>query len=369
MADLLQLTDAGLYCEAGGFHIDPWRAVARAVITHAHSDHARSGSGRYLTAAPGRRVLASRLGGAAVIDTLSYGEVLSIDGVRVSLHPAGHILGSAQVRVERAGEVWVAAGDYKLGPDRTCDPFDPQRCHVFISESTFGLPVYRWRPQDEVFAAVNSWWRSVRDEGRNAVLFAYSLGKAQRLLSGLDPAIGPIHCHGAVQRHVDDYRDTGVELPATLPIGADPRAGPRDGVTSPERIRGAMVIAPPSAAGSPWMRRFGDSAAAFASGWMQVRGQRRRQGVERGFVLSDHADWSGLLSAIDATGAGRVMVTHGFTGPLVKYLREVRGLAAEELRTRFEGERPDGDRETAAAGEAGIVPPDAAGLALADVTD
>jgi len=313
----------GLYCEAGDFYIDPWRPALRAIITHGHADHARYGSQAYLCHADSVAILRRRLGGIDV-QGVAYGEVVERDGVRVSLHPAGHILGSAQVRVEHKGEVWVASGDYKIEPDGTCAAFEPVRCHGFITESTFGLPIYRWRPQAEVAAEINAWWRGNAEAGRASVVHAYALGKAQRVLTLLDPEIGPIVAHGAVEPMNEIYRARGVALPQTAsPAGMAKAALAR-----------ALVLAPPSAAASPWMRRFPDYADAFASGWMQVRGQRRRRGVDRGFVLSDHADWGGLLSAIAATGASRVLVTHGSAATLARYLGE-KGLSADVVHAEY----------------------------------
>jgi len=313
----------GLYCPAGDFYIDPWRPVARAVITHGHGDHARAGSDAYLCHDDSVPILLRRLGEINVRGA-AYGDPVELNGVRISLHPAGHILGSAQVRVEHKGEVWVASGDYKTEPDGTCAPFEPIRCHAFITESTFGLPIYRWRPQATIAAEINAWWRANAAAGRTSVVFAYSLGKAQRVLALLDPAIGPILCHGAVEPMNAIYRERGVALPATSsPAGLAKAA-----------MRTALVVAPPSAAGSTWMRRFPDYADAFASGWMQVRGNRRRRGVDRGFVLSDHADWEGLNAAIAATGASRVLVTHGSTATLARYLNE-RGLQAESVHAEY----------------------------------
>ncbi|QDU37792.1 hypothetical protein Mal4_21090 [Maioricimonas rarisocia] len=329
-SDLLTLTEAGLYCPAGDFHVDPWRPVPRAVITHAHSDHARQGSERYLTSHDGRHVLATRMVPDAVIDTLEYGESIDLNGVRVSLHPAGHILGSSQVRIEHRGRVCVASGDYKVDRDATCAPFELLRCHSFITESTFGLPVYRWPPQQEVMAAVNEWWLGNREAGRASVIFAYSLGKAQRLIAGLDPQIGPIYCHGAVERVNRDYRETGVSLPATAYASS----------RSARDYAGAMVVAPPSANGSPWLRRFGNCSTAFASGWMAIRGTRRRRAVDRGFVLSDHVDWPGLTGTVRESGAEQVFVTHGFTAACARWFGD-QGLDAHVLPTRFEGEQDD----------------------------
>jgi putative mRNA 3-end processing factor len=335
---MLRVNSNGLYCEAGDFYIDPWAPVDRAVITHAHSDHAHPGCRSYLCSEGCAGVLRSRLGSDAVIQTIAWGAPLSFNCVRISLHPAGHILGSAQIRVERKGEVWLASGDYKLEPDPTCRPFEPVRCHTFITESTFGLPIYRWRPQAETFAGINAWWRANQDNGRASALFAYSLGKAQRLIAGLDPSIGPILCHGAVENLNRVYRESGVALPPTQ--------------YTAEIEKGfdwsrAIIIAPPSANGNPYLRKFGPVSTGFASGWMRIRGTRRRRSIDHGFVMSDHADWPGLLSAIEATGAQCVMVTHGYRAPLVRWLTE-HGLEAKALETRFEGERDEsGDTEQA----------------------
>lgn len=322
--DLVVQRPEGLYCPPGDFYIDPWRPVARAVITHAHSDHARFGNGRYLASAPSEGVLRARLGDID-LQTLAYGERIVHNGVTLSLHPAGHVLGSAQVRLEHGGRVWVASGDYKVAPDRTCAPFEAVRCDVFITESTFGLPIYRWCDDDELFAQVNAWWARNVEHQRASVLTCYSFGKAQRILSGVDTSIGPIIVHGAVDPLNRAYREAGVDLPDTQSVLHVGRAD----------IRRALVICPPSAAASPWMRRFGaDAQLAFASGWMQVRGNRRRGGYDRGFVLSDHADWPGLLQAIAATGAERVIVTHGSSGAMVRYLSE-QGLQAEAFETEY----------------------------------
>lgn len=332
--DLITLRPEGLYCAAGDFFIDPWRPVARAVITHAHADHARTGHGAYLASREGERVLRARLGDIA-LQTLEYGVPLGIGDATVSLHPAGHVLGSAQVRVEVDGEVWVASGDYKLEADGTCSAFEPVRAHTFISESTFGLPVYRWRPQAELLAELNRWWAANADAGRSSVVFAYAFGKAQRILAGLDTRIGAVVCHGAVEAMNRAYRDSGVALPATRAVS--------EGLDA-DLLRRALVIAPPSAQGSPWMKRFGDYADCFASGWMQVRGARRRRAVDRGLVMSDHADWPALMRAIGETGAQRVIVTHGQVAPMVRWLNE-QGLEAGAFRTEFGDERDDAGTE------------------------
>lgn len=326
--ELLKLTPAGLYCEAGDFYVDPWQPVDRAVITHAHSDHARWGMSSYLCATPGLAVLRARMGDDAKIETLDYGQQITINGVRLSLHPAGHILGSAQVRIEDQGEVWVASGDYKTEPDKTCTAYEPVKCNTFITESTFGLPIYRWEPEAPVFQEINEWWVKNREAGKTSIIYAYTLGKAQRILSGLDTSIGPIFCHGAVQRINNGYRWAGVPLPKTeLPTMMAKGFPWHEGI----------VVAPPSANGTPWLRRFGDIRTGFASGWMQIRGTRRRRAVDRGFVLSDHVDWPSLLAAIKATGAERVLVTHGYANVVARYLEE-QGLESGVLPTRFVGE-------------------------------
>jgi putative mRNA 3-end processing factor len=273
-------------------------------------------------------VLQTRLGPEARIEGLAYGEMREMNGVKVSLHPAGHVLGSSQVRIESAGEVWVVSGDYKLDPDPTCAPFEPVRCDTFVTESTFGLPIYRWRAPGEIFADVNAWWRANAAAGRASVIFAYAFGKAQRILASVDAAIGPIVVHGAVEALDRGYRECGVHLPETRMVAE---------LGTKEDFGGALVVAPPSAQSSPWMKRFGDYSDAFASGWMAIRGARRRRAVDQGFVLSDHADWPSLNRAIEATGAPRVFVTHGHTAPLVQWLNE-RGIEAHSMKTEFEGE-------------------------------
>ena len=339
-ADLLHATDRGLYCEAGDFYIDPWMPVDRALITHAHGDHARWGSRSYACAEECERVLRTRLGQDQSIAIHPWNTPTTINGVHISFHPAGHILGSAQIRVEYRGETWVVSGDYKTEPDPTCTPFDPVRCDVFVTESTFGLPIYRWSSQAETFTGMGEWWRSNREAGRATIVFAYALGKAQRVLAGLaDIAQGEFYTHGAVERLNRDYRDAGIRLPHTTYAGS---------VSRGHDWTGALIVAPPSAAGSTWLRRFGAASTAFASGWMRVRGARRRRSVDRGFVLSDHVDWPALMSAIDATGASRVLVTHGYRDPVVRALRE-RGLQADSLASRWEGET---EEDVVAVGEA-----------------
>ncbi|MBY0467758.1 MAG: ligase-associated DNA damage response exonuclease [Burkholderiaceae bacterium] len=331
--DLIIERPAGLYCPPGDFYIDPWRPVDRAVITHAHADHARTGHAHYLASAASAGVLRSRLG-PINLQTAAYGEVIEHRGVRVSLHPAGHVLGSAQVRIEHGGRVWVASGDYFVSgaPDDhnlTCEAFEPVRCGCFITESTFGLPIYRWRPQREVYADINAWWSTNAEAGRASVLMGYSFGKAQRLLAGLDERIGPIVVHAAVEPLNRAYRAEGVRLPPAQLLSE---------VSDKASLRRAIAIGPPSVQGSSWARAFSvggvDARDAFASGWMQLRGARRRHAVDRGFVMSDHADWPGLQRAITATGAERVIVTHGYEAVMVRWLQQ-QGLQAGSFKTEF----------------------------------
>jgi putative mRNA 3-end processing factor len=354
---LIQSTPHGLYCEEGGFHVDPWAPVERAVITHAHADHARPGSDSYLCTTDGARVLRLRMGASAAITTLAYGASLEQQGVRVSMHPAGHILGSAQVRIERtvasahgpAGEVWVISGDYKTEPDSTCRPFEPVRCHTFITESTFGLPIYQWPVQGEAAAEINAWWRANQQEGRTSLVYAWPLGKAQRVLASIDRSIGPVGAHGSIRRLNEAYTAEGVPLPQVLSATGD-EAKP---------LRGAgLVVAPPSTSATTWLRRLageGGVSTAFVSGWMKVRGARRRRSVDRGFVLSDHADWPGLMTTIRDTGAQRVGVTHGFAEQVSRWLRE-QGLESFVIESRYEGESGE-TPELAAALEQGLGEP------------
>ncbi len=322
------MTEAGLYCAAGDFHIDPWRPVARALITHGHSDHARVGHGAYLATEGAAPAIRYRLG--VDVETARFGENRQIGGASVSFHPAGHVPGSAQIRVEVMGEVWVVSGDYKTEPDRLSEPFEPVKCHTFITECTFGLPVFRWQPEAEAMEEVSRWWAANRAEGRFSVIGAYSLGKAQRLLAGVT-AQGPILTHGAVEEINQVIRAQGLPLPETIRVTPE---------TDLKAYAGALVVAPPSALGSPWMRKFGNASTAFASGWMALRGVRRRRSADRGFVISDHADWDGLNTAIAATGATRVIATHGYTNAFHRWLLS-KGYDAGVVATEYEGESLD----------------------------
>ncbi|MBS0126576.1 ligase-associated DNA damage response exonuclease [Thetidibacter halocola] len=327
---VLTFTQQGIFCPAGDFHIDPWRPVGRALITHGHADHARPGHGAYLATHAALPVIRHRLGDIRA-EGIAYGERRRIGDAVVSFHPAGHLPGSAQVRVEVGGQVWVVSGDYKLESDGLSEPFEPVRCHAFITECTFGLPVFRWAPQAEVAAEINAWWAANAAEGRTSILGAYSLGKAQRLLSLVDPGIGSILTHGAVENTNAVLRAQGYALPDTVAVTPD---------TKGKDFPGALVIAPPAALGSAWARRFAGASTGFASGWMRLRGVRRRRAADRGFVISDHADWDGLHQAIRQTEAEKVFVTHGYTDIFSRWLN-ANDCSAQVVPTEFGTDEED----------------------------
>ena len=326
---MIERTPEGVYCRAADAWVDPWRPVPRALITHAHADHARPGCGEYWAVASSEGVLRQRLGQDISLHPVQYGVEHWLGQCRVSFHSAGHVLGSAQIRLEVDGEVWVVSGDYKRDADPSCDPFEPVPCDVLITEATFGLPLYRWQTGAEVANAIRAWWQG--DRQRPSLLFCYAFGKAQRLMAELN-AIGvddEVLLHGAVETVTRHYRAAAVPMTPSRPVSDLPRS---------DTLAGRLVLAPPSAHRSSWMRRFRSPQTGFASGWMAVRGARRRRGYERGFVLSDHADWPGLIQTVRQSGARKGYVTHGQSDVLARYLREVEGIEAEPLETLFEGE-------------------------------
>ncbi len=325
--NLIEFTPKGMYCEPGGFYIDPWRPVERALITHAHSDHSRYGHKYYLSHHDSIPIMKARLG-PNLFEGLEYGEYRMINGVKVSFHPAGHIIGSAQIRLEHKGEVWVASGDYKTEDDGISPVFEPVKCDTFITESTFGLPVYNWSPQKAIFEDMNQWWQHNKERGIVSVILAYSLGKAQRILFNVDQNIGPIYLHGAIENMNNAVIEAGYKLPFSKKV----EPGMKKDV-----FKGALIIAPPSAAGSAWLKKFNPYSLGVASGWMAVRGGRSWQSADKGFALSDHADWQGLNWAIKATGAERVIVTHGYTDVFSKWLCE-KGYDARTVKTQFTGD-------------------------------
>lgn len=324
---LLEFKPQGIYCPQADVYIDPWRPVERALITHGHSDHARWGHKYYLCTELAAPVIQYRLG-AIKVQTVKFGQITTINGVEFSFHPAGHILGSAQIKASYKGETWGVSGDYKLEKDAIALPFEPFKCHAYITESTFGLPVYKWKDPKHIFDAINTWWQQNKEEGKVSVLSGYSLGKAQRIIQGLNPAIGKIYTHGAVENINKVIRAQGISLHPT--INVTPAIDKKDFI-------GNIVIAPPAAIGSSWMKRFKPVSVGVASGWMTLRGARRRRAVDRGFILSDHADWDGLMTTIKATEAQQVFVTHGYTKIFKRWLIE-QGLDAQEVKTEFEGE-------------------------------
>ncbi|OQP51314.1 DNA ligase-associated DEXH box helicase [Niastella yeongjuensis] len=327
---LISFTDKGMYCEAGQFYIDPWQPVNKAVITHAHSDHARPGSQSYLCHRDTLPLLKLRLG-PYNYQTVEWNEPVYLNEVKVSLHPAGHIIGSSQIRVEHKGEVWVVSGDYKTEPDGISGVFEPIPCHTFISESTFGLPIYNWKPQHEIYHDIQNWVRSNEVAGKTSVLIGYSLGKAQRILQALEEVTGNIYVHGAIWNVHETLLQAGFKLPAVQRITPE---------TPKEAFKSSVVIAPPSADGSAWMRRFTNHSTGICSGWMQVRGNQRRRNADAGFALSDHADWQGLLQAVKATGAQKIYITHGFQSVFSRYLNEI-GIDASEVKTEFGNEEEE----------------------------
>jgi putative mRNA 3-end processing factor len=325
---LVHTTSRGLYCPPGDFYIDPWQPVQTAVITHGHGDHLRQGSARYILARPGCSIARTRLSGDRDITAVDYRKTFTLGSTKVSLHPAGHILGSSQVRIEHEGRVWVVSGDYKRDPDPTCEPFEPVECDTFISEATFALPVYRWPSTPQVVEEIVRWWGTNRERGIASVLFCYALGKAQRVLAEMRAFTNEtVHLHGAVRTLVDVYRQAGVEMVPTESATVERKAD----------YRGALIIAPPSAVGSSWMKRFGEHSSGFCSGWMRVRGDRRRRGYDRGFVISDHADWPSLVRTCAETRARRILLTHGYSDALARYLTE-QGVEARALETAFGAE-------------------------------
>lgn len=324
---LLEFTGKGIYCARADVYLDPWEPVNKALISHGHSDHSRGGHDTYLTHKKNVPVISHRLGDIS-ISGLDWNDPIYVNGVRFSFHPAGHIVGSSQIRVEHQGEVWVFTGDYKTENDGLATPYEPLKCHTFITECTFGLPAFSWRPQGEVMDEINSWWSQTRSEGKTAVLFAYSLGKAQRLLAHLDTSIGDIYTHGAIENMNEVLRRL-TDLPPTKRITEQ---------TNRKELQGNLVLAPPSAHGSSWIRKMVPFETASASGWMAFRGARRRRAVDRGFVLSDHCDWKGLLESVEASQAEKIICTHGYSDIFSRYLRE-QGYDARTEATQYEGEQ------------------------------
>jgi putative mRNA 3-end processing factor len=324
---LIEFTDKGLFCPAGNFYIDPWKPVDNAIISHAHSDHAKWGSKNYLCHTKSKPILQLRLGDNNY-QTAEWNETVIKNGVKISLHPAGHIIGSSQVRVEHNGEVWVFSGDYKTENDGLSGPFEPVQCHTFITESTFGLPIYKWQPQQAIYNDIQQWVLKNMQDDKASVIIAYSLGKAQRVLQAVSAVTNNIFAHGAVWNTQQALLEAGEISPPIKRVTPE---------SNKAEFKNAVIIAPPGADGSPWLKKFTPYRLAICSGWMQVRGNARRRNADKGFVLSDHADWDGLLSAVKATNAQKVFVTHGFQAAFSKYLNEI-GIEAAEVKTAYGNE-------------------------------
>jgi len=328
---LLAFNQNGIYCAKADVYLDPWRKVDKAIISHGHADHSRWGNKKYITHHDNIPIMKHRLGEIDVMGK-AYGESFTINTVKFSFHPAGHVIGSSQIRVEHQGEVWVFTGDYKDEADGVCTPYEPVKCHTFITECTFGLPAFKWKPQAEVMTDINEWWQSNKADGRTSVLFGYSLGKAQRLLKHLDTNIGDIYTHAAIENMTNVLR-TLVDFPETKLITRE---------TTKKELSGNLVLAPPSAHGGTWIRKMVPYVTASASGWMTFRGARRRRAIDKGFVMSDHCDWDGLLNSIEATECEKVICTHGYTDIFSRYLREI-GYDARTEATQYENEETDID--------------------------
>jgi len=320
-APLLAWTSKGLYCAAGDFYIDPHRAVERAVTTHAHSDHARRGSKLYFTEKSGVGLLKSRLGQDIQVRGIPYGDAFSIGDVKLSFHSAGHILGSAQVRVEHEGEVWVASGDYKRDPDPSCEPFEVVKCNTYVTEATFGTPKYQWDKSSKHGEDIHRWWINNSQARMNSLLFGYSLGKAQRILAELAPfAEKPVIIHDSISALTECYRAEGRKLATTIAL-AD--------LAPDHKLDGELILAPPSLLRTEWLERLGTFQTAFASGWMQGGYGAHGRQYDHGFVMSDHADWNDIHQTIEQSGASRVFVQHR-SGALIRSLRK-KGLDAHPV--------------------------------------
>lgn len=321
---LVKFTKKGIYCIPGKFYLDPWFPVEYAIISHGHADHARWGNKHYLCHNDSKAILKHRIGQDISIESLGYNEPKTINGVQVSFFPAGHIIGSAQIRLAYKGYVVVFSGDYKTQPDFISTPFEPVKCHEFITESTFGLPIYKWKSEADLQAELTNWVLQNQQNNRTSVFFGYSLGKAQRIMK-LVENVSDIYVHSAINHLNNAISNAGIQLPKSSLITAD---------FNKKDIQNNIVILPPALLGSKMLKRIPNAATAICSGWMHIRGNRRWKGVDAGFAVSDHADWDGLLEAVKATEAEKVYVTHGSQAVFSKYLNEI-GIEAYELKTEF----------------------------------
>jgi putative mRNA 3-end processing factor len=321
---LVKFTKKGIYCIPGKFYLDPWFPVDYAIISHGHADHSRPGNKHYLCQNDSKAIIKHRLGHDISIETLGYNEPKNINGVQVSFFPAGHVIGSAQICLEYKGYVVVFSGDYKTQPDFISTPYEPVKCHEFITESTFGLPIYKWKKEQELQGELTNWVLQNQANNRTSVFLGYSLGKAQRIMKLIE-GVDDIYVHTAINNLNNAISGSGIELPKTTLLDYDFKK---------VDIQNKIVILPPALLGSRMIKKIPNAATAICSGWMHIRGNRRWKGVDAGFSISDHADWDGLLEAVKATGAEKVHVTHGSQAVFSKYLNEI-GIEAYELKTKF----------------------------------
>lgn len=324
MGKLLVYNDKGIYCPKADVYIDPWKKVNKAFVTHGHADHARPGSKEYVCVHESKGIIQHRLKTKRV-NSIGFGEEIRVNGVKFSFHPAGHIIGSAQIRVEHKGEVWVVSGDYKTENDQLSGNFESIPCNTFITECTFGMPIFNWKPQEQIFNDINKWWVTNKSNKKISVISAYSLGKAQRLISGLDSSIGKIYTQGPVEKMNKVIRDSGINLQETEMLSAN---------HTETDLRGNIII---GNGPIPNSSKIEGIEKASASGWMNLKKTRSWGGAEQGFVLSDHADWQGLLGAIKSSGAEKILVTHGYVQVFSRYLKEI-GYDADILKTEYEGD-------------------------------
>jgi putative mRNA 3-end processing factor len=332
---LVKFTKKGIYCIPGKFYLDPWFPVEYAIISHGHADHSRPGNKHYLCQNDSKAIIKHRLGQDISIESLGYNEPKNINGVQVSFFPAGHVIGSAQIRLEYKGYVVVFSGDYKTQPDFISTPYEPVKCHEFITESTFGLPIYKWKKEEELQAELQNWILQNQQNNRTSVFLGYSLGKAQRIMKLIE-GVDDIYVHTAINNLNNAISGSGIELPKTRLLNYDFKKAD---------IQNKIIILPPALLGSRMLKKIPNAATAICSGWMHIRGNRRWKGVDAGFSISDHADWDGLLEAVKATGAEKVHVTHGSQAVFSKYLNEI-GIEAYELKTEFGEDEFAKDEET-----------------------
>ena len=327
---MLEFRPQGMFCKPGNFYIDPWLPVDFALITHGHADHARWGMKKYLCHDFTVPILKRRISSQINVQGISYNQSIFINGVKVSFHPAGHIIGSSQIRMEYKGKIVVISGDYKTQDDGLSTPFEPVKCHEFVSESTFGLPIYNWLPVSQLNEQMQDWVLQNQSNGKTSVFIGYSLGKAQRVMQALRN-VGKIYVHFSIAKLNEAYKSVGINLPDYEVVDL------RQDI---KHLNQSIVILPPSLSDSNVIRKIPNRATAYCSGWMQVRGARRWRSADAGFAMSDHADWNGLLEAIKATEAEKIYVTHGQTAVFAKYLNEI-GIYAEEVKTEFGNEEPE----------------------------